>query len=154
MTTPNKERWFDHFKVGEVFEFGDCLLEEADIVAFARQFDPQPFHIDADAAARSIFGGLIASGWHTTALMMRMMVDHFISPDSSMGSPGMDEVRWLRPVRPGDRLRVRLRIAAVKASTSKPDRGVVHEELEVLNQHNDVVMTCRGMGIYRREPTL
>ena len=153
MTMPNKDRWFDHFKVGEVFEFGDCLLEQADIVAFARQFDPQPFHIDAEAASRSIFGGLIASGWHTAALMMRMMVDHFISPASSMGSPVMDEVRWLKPVRPGDGLHVRLKITAVKVSISKPDRGVVNQELDVINQHDETVMTCRGMGIYRREPS-
>lgn len=152
MTLPPKERWFDDFRAGEVFEFGDRLIDEAEIVAFARQFDPQPFHVDAQAALRSIYGGLIASGWHTTALMMRMMVDHFIPTLSSMGSPGMDEVRWLKPVRPGDRLRVRLTVAEVRPSSSKPDRGVLHQQLTVLNQRDEPVMTCRGMGMYRRRP--
>lgn len=152
MITSTRERWFDDFRAGEVFEFGDCLVEQADIVGFARQFDPQPFHIDAEAATRSVYGGLIASGWHTAALMMRMMVDHFIPPASSMGSAGMDELRWLKPVRPGDRLRVRLTVTAVKPSVSRPDRGVVHQQVTVLNQRDEAVMTCHGTGMYRRGP--
>lgn len=153
MTLPLKERWFDDFRAGEVFEFGDRLLDEAEIIAFARQFDPQPFHVDPEAALHSIYGGLIASGWHTAALMMRMMVDHFIPTASSMGSPGMDQVRWLKPVRPGDRLRVRLTVAEVRPSGSRLDRGVLHQQIAVFNQRDETVMTCFGMGMYRRRPS-
>lgn len=119
------------------------------IVAFAREFDPQIFHIDAEAAKDSAFGGLIASGWHTASVMMRLLVDHFISPVASMGSPGVDEIRWLKPVRPGDRLRVRLTIAATRRSERRPDRGAITSRIEVLNQGGDVVMTATGHGFYR-----
>jgi len=149
---PPRERWFDDYTAGETLEFGDHTVGEAEIIAFARQFDPQPFHVDLQAAARSPFGGLIASGWHTGSLMMRMMVDHFVSPRASLGSPGLDEIRWLQPVRPGDRLRVRLTITGTRRSTTRPDRGTIDQLVEVLNQRDEVVMSCRGKGIYRRRP--
>lgn len=143
--------WED-FHVGDVREFGAMTLRREDIVDFARRFDPQPFHLDAEAGAKTHFGGLVASGWHTASLMMRMLVQHFIPRASSLGSPGIDELRWLRPVRPGDRLRARLTVIEVKPSRSKPDRGVLHQRTEVLNQHGETVMTCLGMGMYLRAP--
>jgi acyl dehydratase len=146
------ERWFEDFNPGDVFEFGDYLMSEAEILEFAGKYDPQPFHTDAEAARNSIFGGLIASGWHTCAAAMRMMVDDFVPANASMGSPGIDELRWLKPVRPGDRLRVRLTVVESAPSRSKPDRGVVKSFSETLNQDGEVVMTSRGMVMYRRRP--
>jgi acyl dehydratase len=142
-TVPLKERWFEDYAVGEVFEFGDRLVIETEIVEFALRYDPQPFHTDAEAAA------LVASGWMTGALLMREMCEHFISPLSAMGSPGVDELRWLRPVRPGDRLRVRVTVIEVRRSQSKPDRGAVTLRQEVINQAGDVVMTMRGRSLQR-----
>ena len=150
MTRPT--RWIDDIRAGDVSEFGDYEMVEAEVRAFATAFDPQPFHIDPAAAQDSIFGGLIASGWHTGSAVMRMMVDHYLSPESSMGSPGIDEVRWIVPVRPGDRIRVRITVLSVVPSRSKPDRGIVHSLTEVLNQKDQVVMTMKGMGMIRRRP--
>lgn len=147
MTVPYKERYFEDFRPGEVIEFGDYLVTEQEILEYARRYDPQPFHVDQKAAAESIFGGLIASGWMTGSIMMRLLVDHFISPASSMGSPGVDEVRWLRPVRPGDHLRVRLTIIETKRSQSKPDRGIVRVQQEMINQRGETVMSLRGMSL-------
>jgi acyl dehydratase len=153
-SVPLKERWFEDYAVGEVFEFGDRPVTVDEIVAFATLYDPQPFHTDAEAAAKSSFGGLVASGWMTTALLMREMCEHFISPRSAMGSPGVDELRWLQPVRPGDRLRVRVTIVEARQSKSKPDRGVALLRQEVLNQHHAVVMTLQGrLMMRRRKPT-
>ena len=147
-----KERWFDDFVVGEVFEFGDRLVTEEEIVDFARRYDPQPFHTDPQAATQSSFGGLVASGWMTAALLMREMCDHFISQRSAMGSPGVDELRWLRPVRPGNRLHVRVTIAETRASQSKPDRGVIVLRQEALNQAGELVMSLLGRAMVRRRP--
>jgi acyl dehydratase len=143
------DRYFEDYRVGEQVESGSYRMTEEQIVAFARDFDPQPFHVDKDAARQSVYGGLVASGWHTASAMMRMMVDHFISPKTSMGSPGMDEIRWLKPVRPGDTLRVRVTVLSAKRSTTKPDRGVIDQRVEVINQHGDVVMASKGIGMYR-----
>jgi acyl dehydratase len=145
-------RWFENFKEGDVVEYGDYLMTEEEIIAFARQYDPQPFHTDKEAAKQSIYGGLIASGWHTASANMRMIVDQVITPASSLGSPGVDEIRWVKPVRPGDRLRGRSTVVKVIPSRSKPDRGVVQMFTEVLNQAGEVVMTLRAMGMYRRRP--
>ena len=115
--------FLEDFHVGDTDDFGGETITKDEIVSFARSFDPQPFHIDEEAARRSPFGGLIASGWHTTALVMRMIVGHFFGEESgSLGSPGMDEIRWLKPVRPGDTLHVRVEVLEVKESRSKPDR--------------------------------
>lgn len=100
--------YFEDFSVGQVLDLGSCAVSEEEIVAFARQFDPQPFHVDAEAAAASHFGGIVASGWHTCALLMRGIVDQLLLRSASHGSPGVDEIRWLQPVRPGDRLRLSL----------------------------------------------
>lgn len=150
---PYKERFFEDYAAGEIIEFGDHLVTEDEIVEFARRYDPQPFHVDAAAAGASHYGGLIASGWMTASVLMRMLVDHFISPLSSMGSPGVDEIRWLRPVRPGDRLRARVTVLDARRSQSKPDRGVLQILQEAINQDGETVMTIKGMGLYRcRQP--
>ncbi|MCP5267363.1 MAG: MaoC family dehydratase [Burkholderiaceae bacterium] len=147
-----RQRWFEDYLEGETAEFGDHQVSEEEIVAFARRYDPQPFHVDADAARRSPFGGLIASGWMTCSIAMRMLVEHFISEHASMGSPGLDSLRWPAPVRPGDRLRVRVTVLESRPSRSKPDRGSIRLRQEVLNQHDEVVMLSEGWGIYRRRP--
>lgn len=148
MTVPIKERYFEDYQVGETFEYGEHLVTEEEIVEFAKRYDPQPFHVDPAAARESIFNGLIASGWMTGGIMMRLLVEHFICPDSSMGSPGVDEVRWTRPVRPGDRLRLRVTVLDTRRSQSKPDRGVIEVLQEMINQDGETVMRLRGMGLY------
>lgn len=143
--------FFEDFRVGDVDEFGEHVMTQEAIVAFAKQFDPQPFHIDEEAARRSTFGGIIASGWHTASVCMRMAVDRFLGPSSgSLGSPGIDELRWLKPVRPGDTLRLRIEVAEVTPSRSKPDRGAVRLRYQVLNQGGDVVMSMNGIGLFAR----
>ena len=149
---PLKERWFEDFTEGEVFEFGDCLVTEGHIVHFAQQYDPQPFHTDPAAAQHSSFGSLVASGWMTGALVMRMMVDHFIAPQSAMGSPGLDQVRWLHPVRPGDKLHVRVTLLEARRSASKPDRGVLKLRQEAINQDGIIVMSMEGLAMQRCRP--
>jgi acyl dehydratase len=150
---PFAQRYFEDYPVGEVAEFGDYPVSEQEVVDFATRYDPQPFHIDAQAARGTIYGGLISSGWMTASCAMRMMVDHYISPLASMGSPGIDELRWLRPVRPGDRLRMRVSVVDVRASQSKPDRGMVQFLEEVVNQEGTTIMTLKGFGMYARRPS-
>jgi acyl dehydratase len=148
-----KEYWyFEDFEPGQDIDLGTRTVTEDEIVAFARQYDPQPFHVDRDAAAESIFGGVIASGWHTCAMMMRLVVDGLLGKSSSMGSPGLDGVRWLAPVRAGDTLNVRYQTVQVKASASKPDRGVVWSKWVAINQHGATVCTVDGMGMFGRRP--
>ncbi|MEJ7755870.1 MAG: MaoC family dehydratase [Nocardioidaceae bacterium] len=124
-----------------LFEFGHASLSEREIVAFARDYDPQSIHTDPAWSATGPFGGLIASGVHTIAACMRLYVDRYISQVASLASPGLDEIRWPRPVRPGDRLRIRVTVAEARASRSKPDRGLVHSAVEALNQDEDVVLS-------------
>ena len=152
MTVPIKERYFEDYQAGEVLEVGDHLVTREEIVAFAGRYAPQPFHRDDAAARHSIDGGLIASGWMTCGVLMRMLVDHVISPVASMGSPGVDELRWLRPVRPGDRLRARVTVLETRRSRSRPDRGIVRLHQEALNQDGEVVLSMRGMGLYKCRP--
>jgi len=148
-----KEYWyFEDFEPGQDIDLGTRTVTEDEIVAFAREFDPQPFHLDRGAAEASIFGGVIASGWHTCSMMMRMVVDGLMNRSASMGSPGLDGVRWLAPVRAGDTLNVHYRTTRVKASTSKPDRGVVWSTWVALNQHGETVCTVEGMGMFGRRP--
>ncbi len=149
-TTPPEDRYFEDYVPGAVHEFGSIAVEEAEIIDFARRFDPQPFHIDAVAAQQSVFGGLIASGWHTASLTMRLLVDHYVSRVASLGSPGVDEVRWRKPVRPGDTLSVRVTVLESKISRSKPSQGTIRSHVEVLNQHGEIVMTWKGVGLVRR----
>jgi acyl dehydratase len=152
-TTPAEDRYFEDYVPGSVHEFGSIAVEEAEMINFARRFDPQPFHIDPEAAKQSIFGGLIASGWHTASLAMRLLVDHYISHVASLGSPGVDELRWLKPVRPGDTLSVRITLLEAQRSRSKPDQGFIRGSTEVLNQHGEVVMTMKSGGFVRCRET-
>jgi acyl dehydratase len=144
--------YFEDFHPGQDIDLGTRTVTAGEIVDFARAFDPQPFHVDPDAAAQSIYGGVIASGWHTCSMMMRMVVDRLMGSSSSMGSPGLDGVRWLAPVRAGDTLNVHYRTTKVKASVSKPDRGIVWSTWVAINQHGETVCMVEGMGIFGRRP--
>ncbi len=144
--------YLDDLSVGPLGEFGPHTLTRDEIIAFARAYDPQPFHVDEEAARRSIYGGLIASGWHTVSLSMRLVVDGFLLGAASLGSPGVDQLGWLKPVRPGDSLRVRVEILEVAPSRSKPDRGSIRAKWETLNQDGEVVMTLTCAMMFRRRP--
>jgi acyl dehydratase len=143
---PAGERYFEDYMPGAVHEFGAVAVAEQDIIAFGRQFDPQPFHTDPQAARTSIYGGLIASGWHTAGLMMREFVRCYLSSVASLGSPGVDELRWSLPVRPGDTLAMRVTVTRTHRSRSRPDRGLVHSFIEVLNQRREVVMSMKAVN--------
>ncbi len=147
---PPVRHTFDTLAPGDVLDLGSCQVTEAEIIAFASDFDPQPFHIDPAAAERSIFGGIIASGWHTCALTMRLLVDAFLSQAASMGSPGVEQIRWLRPVRPGDTLTARIRVLEKRPSQSKPDRGSIKSLTEVTNQADELVMTMESIVLMGR----
>ncbi|AQV93380.1 dehydratase [Cupriavidus necator] len=144
--------YFEDFAVGSRRELGSYLVTEEEILAFARQYDPQPFHVDKEAAAKSIYGGLISSGWMTCSIMMRLLVLSTAGKSASMGSPGVDEIRWLKPVHAGDTLSVVLNVLDTRPSQSKPDRGVVHTQWEATNQRGELVCTVKGMGMYGRRP--
>jgi acyl dehydratase len=142
----------EDFSEGQVFELDEETIREEEILQFARRFDAQPFHVDKEAAKRSMYGGLIASGWHTASFFMGLLVRGLLHDVASLGAPGIDEMRWLKPVRPGDTLRARFTVLEAIPSRSKPDRGVVKMLTEVLNQRDEVVMTQRGMGMFGRRP--
>lgn len=144
--------YFEDFFPGQVIEVGSRTVTEAEIIAFATEFDPQPFHVDHDAGAASMYGAVIASGWHTCSMMMRMVVDTLLAKSSSMGSPGLEQVRWLLPLRAGDTIAVSYLTTAVKASNSKPDRGVVWSTWRAVNQHGELACTVDGMGMFGRRP--
>jgi len=144
--------FWEDFVEGSVADYGPRLVTSEEIVAFAAQFDPQPMHLDAEAARATMLGGLAASGWHTCALMMRIIVDGFLGRSASMGSAGVEEVRWLKPVRPGDLLTVRATVLEKRASNRRPDRGSIKFLMEVLNQSGDVVMTLRSPLMIGRRP--
>lgn len=141
---------FEDFAVGQVMSCGSRTVTSDEIIAYARQFDPQPFHVDAAAGERSIYGSLIASGWHTVAMAMRMACDTYLLESASMGSPGIDELRWIEPVRAGDTLTLDIETLECKPSRSKPDRGIVKSTWRVRNQHDALVMTMRGMGMFQK----
>jgi acyl dehydratase len=147
------ELYWEDFAVGTVFELGPRTVSREEILQFARSYDPQSFHVDEGAAALSIYGGLIASGWHTCAVVMRMLCDGVLSRSASLGSPGIDSLRWLQPVRPGDTLRLHFSVLEQRASRTKLDRGVVRGAWRVLNQADELVMTMEGISMYlRRHP--
>ena len=146
------ERWFDDYVPGTTAEYGPLRVAEDDVVDFGRRFDPQPFHVDADAAAAGPFGGLIASGWHTCALMMRLLADEYLSPVSSLGSPGIDELRWVAPVRPGDELTLRTTVAEARPSRTKPVRRLVCSDISPHRQVNSVVLTRTALSMIRVRP--
>ena len=144
-----KNYWED-FDPGQVRDTGGYSLTEDEIVEFAKKYDPQPFHIDKEKAKQSHFGGLIASGWQTASMCMRMLCDLYLLESASMGSPGVDEVRWVKPVRPGDILRIKATVLETRASNSRPDMGTVRSRSEVYNQHGELVMHMSGVGMFRR----
>ena len=143
--------WEDLRDSGTV-EMGSHTFTEEDIIAFARQFDPQPFHVDPEAAKHSFFKGLIASGWHTCCVAMRLMVDKYVSRSASLGSPGLDNIRWLAPVRAGDTITYRRVTTSARVSESKPEIGLLQSRWEAVNQRGETVMTMEGWGMFRRRP--
>jgi len=147
---PIDRRYFEDYRVGAVHRYGAITVDEAEVIAFATKFDPQYIHLNPKAAARGPFGGLIASGWHTAAMMMRLFADHYLSSVASLASPGIDELRWTRPVRPGDALDIRVTVLEANESRSKPDRGIVRTLIEVLNQNDELVMSCKAINLLRR----
>jgi acyl dehydratase len=142
-----EDRYFEDYATGAVYEYGYASVSEAEILAFAERFDPQPIHTDPRFAAGGPFGGLIASGWHTASLAMRLVVDHYVSGVASLASPGVDELRWPAPVRPGDSLRLRTTILETRRSRSKPDRGLIRTRAELLNQHDQSVLSLVAMNL-------
>jgi acyl dehydratase len=148
-SSPIDQRYFEDYVSGSVHAFGEIRVEEDEIIRFARRFDPQVFHTDPEAAKQTVYGGLIASGWHSASLMMRLFVDHYLSHVASLGSPGVDELRWLKPVRPGDTLSLRITVSETKRSRSKPDRGLVRSDVEAMNQKGEVVMTMKALNFIR-----
>jgi len=146
--------YFEDFEVGFERQYGAYTFTTEAIKRFATEFDPQPFHLDEAAAEKTPFGGLIASGWHTSSVVMRLLVDELLGEESgSLGSPGIDELRWLQPVRPGDTISVRSKIIEVIPSKSKPDRGVIRSTYSVRNQRDEEVMTMIGIGMFMRRKT-
>lgn len=147
-------RYFDDLKLGDRFETLGRTLTEAEIIGFAAAHDPQYFHIDVEAAKSGPFGGLIASGFQTLVTGYRMLFQScIIAPEASLGSPGFDELRWTKPVRPGDTLRMRGEVIELKPSSSKPDRGIARFRLEIVNQANEVVMTLVPMWLLKKRPS-
>jgi acyl dehydratase len=144
---PIDDRYFEDYIVGSVYEFGSILVQEEDILDFAGRYDPQAFHMDPEKAKGGPFGGLIASGWHTAALTMRLLVDHYVSKVAGLGSPGSGPIRWLKPVRPGDELSIRVTILKAGKHRKKPDRGIVEALVETMNQRGEVVMTRTAIAI-------
>lgn len=146
---PPADRHFEDYVPGASATFGPVAITEAEIVEFARRFDPQPIHTDAGRAAAGPFGGLIASGWHTASVVMRLLVENYLAHGASLASPGLDELRWTKPVRPGDELRVRVTVLEAQRSRSKPDRGMVRTSIEAINQRDEVVMTMVALNLFR-----
>ena len=147
---PTELLHWEDFPVGQVRVFGAMPVTREAVLAFASQFDPQPFHLDDEAANASLFGGLSASGWHTCAMAMRMMCDAYLLQSTSLGSPGIDNLKWLKPVFPGDTLGVRFTVLESRPMASRPGVGLIRSQWEVCNQHGDVVLSMQGWGMFRR----
>ena len=145
-------KYFEDFPAGLTVMSPPRTITREEMIAFARRYDPQPFHLDDEAARTSIYGGLIASGWLTVAVMMRLLWDALLKDAVSLGSPGSDELRWLKPVRPGDVLSARMTVLESIPSRSKPDRGLIRSLMELRNQHGEVVLTVRGLSLLGRRP--
>ena len=148
-TTSPEDRYFEDYVAGATHAFGPITVDEQEVIDFGKRFVPLPYHTDKEAAKKSIYGGLIASGWHTAALMMRLYTDHYLSRVANLGSPGGDELRWTKPVFPGDVLSIRVTVLDTRRSDSKPDRGIVQSAVEVLNQNREVVMSVKMVNFVR-----
>jgi len=145
-------RYFEDYRVGETAELGAHIITEAEIVTFARKYDPQPFHVDPEAARATFFGGLIASGWHTCAILMRLSVEAGQREQAALtGSPGVDSCRWLKPVRPGDTVSGRTEVLEAWPSRSKPI-GFLRRRVEMRNQRGEIVLSLVGITMYHRRP--
>lgn len=142
--------FWEDILVGEVREIGTVTPTREEIIAFADQFDPQPFHLDEEAARASVFGGLCASGWHTCSMAMRLMVNNFLQHSASMGSPGLDNIRWLKPVFPGDTLRLQTLCLQSRPMSKRPDVGLSLIRWEMFNQHGEQVLQLEGWSMFRR----
>jgi acyl dehydratase len=147
---PIADRYFEDYVEGDVHILGTIAVEADEMIDFAKRFDPQAMHTDPEAAKQTPFGGIIASGWYTACLMMRLYVEHYLTHVASLASPGLDEVRFLKPVRPGDTLSVRVTVLKAASSKSKPDRGAVTSFVEVINQADEMVMTLKCINIIAR----
>ena len=154
LSVPKEDRYFEDYAEGTVYEFAQKIsVSEADIIRFSKEFDPQYFHLDPVAAKNSMYQGLIASGAHTIAITFRMYVENFLPGKASLGSPGVDEVRWFKPLRPDDTLRVRLTILSARPSQSRNDRGTIFSLVETINQKDEVIMSYKAMNIMlKRNP--
>ena len=152
MSVATDIRYFEDFHVGDVIEVGSVSVTQDQIIAFARQYDPQPMHIDPNAASFTIYGGLIASGWHTVSLFMRLLVENLVAKTTSLGSPGVEELRWPLPVRPGDTLSGKMEILETRVSNSRPTMGIVRWRGEFRNQHGQLVMSLLGTNFFGRRP--
>jgi len=148
-TTTTEDRYLEDYVEGDIHEFGPITITENDITEFGKKFDPQVFHVDPAKAKETVYGGLIASGWHTCSLFMRLFVENYLAGPASLGSPGVDELRWLKPVRPGDMLRLRITVHKVKPSKSKPDRGVLFSYCEMVNQKDEIGATMMALNLIR-----
>ncbi len=148
MTT--KKYYWEDFSPGQVLEGGNITLTAKEIIEFASKYDPQSFHVDPEQAKESSFGGLVASGWHTASTCMRMMCDLYLLQTAGMGSPGTDELRWVKPLRPGDTLRLKVTVLETRASASRPDMGITRSRFDVHNQRGELVMHMSGLGMVRR----
>ncbi|RJO73678.1 MaoC family dehydratase [Nocardia panacis] len=146
---PITDRYFEDYLPGESYRYGYRTVSEAEIIDFATQFDPQPIHIDPDYAARGPFGGIIGSGWHSAGILMRLFADHYLSRVASLASPGVDELRWFTPLRPGARLELPATITEARLSRSKPDRGLVHTTAELRTSDSEVVIGFKAINILR-----
>lgn len=144
--------YFEDFQPGQTFELGSHTVTKDEIVAFATQFDPQPFHVDEEAAAVGPFGGLVASGWHTSAIWMRLWVTEVLNRSAGMGSPGVEELRWLQPVRPGDTVTGRLTVLEATPSQRRPGRGTVRSRAELVNQRGEIVLAMTARGFFAVRP--
>jgi acyl dehydratase len=149
---PDLQYYFDDFALGDTLELGSKTVDSDEIIGFAQEYDPQPFHVDPIAASQSIFGGIIASGWHTCAVTMRLLVDGLLAKGASLGSPGIEQLRWTKPVRPGDTLSARVIVLELRPSQSKPDRGTIKFRTEVNNQDGEQVMWMESFGMFARRP--
>ena len=147
---PVNQRFFEDYEEGQVLQLGPITIDQEEVIEFARRYDPQFFHTDPKRAQESIYGGLIASGWHTASLAMRLLVEGYLSSSSSIGSPGINELRWLQPVFPGDLLRVRLTVLETRISHSSPERGIVTSLVEIFNQKDLCVMSCKPVNFFLR----
>ena len=151
-TAPIDDRYFEDYAAGAIYEYGSVVVTQEEIIGFASRYDPQSFHVDPVAAKQGPFGGLIASGWHTAALMMQLFAGHYLSTVASLGSPGVDELRWLKPVRPGDQLRLRLRTLDTRLSGSDPRRGIVRTLAELVDNGGEPVLRMTIVNLMRTRP--